>query len=719
MARTATSRALQTPDAKLHAQLSDIAANVWWSWNPRACALFEHIDPKTYHATDHNPVRVLRKLTAARTRKLAGDREFTHEVNQVHAALRRYLRRKSWYATRYGRSVKGVTAYFCMEYATHECLPLYAGGLGVLAGDHLKSASDLGLPFVAVGIYWKKGYTRQSIDKQGLQRDAYPTLRPEDTPCVEVTTQSGRPLRLKIPLGKDRVTARAWRMDVGRVPLYLLDTDLPENKPADRKLTHVLYSGDRDTRIRQEILLGIGGWRLLKALKIKVTCCHLNEGHAAFLSLERIAERMKEKKETLGRATRYVTGTSAFTTHTPVPAGNEEFDPALVDRYFAAWPKKLGMTHEDFHNLARVKPGNTKENFGMTPLALRTSRSANGVAALHGKIARGMWKPLWPGKPVSKVPIGHVTNGIHLETWLHPRMAEMFDELLGDDWRDRQDRVSTWAGCRNIPDQALWDLHQELKLELIEFCRARVKDQLRRTPVKGMKLSDADKILDPRALTIGFARRFAPYKRATLCFTDPARLAKILNNRTMPVQLIFSGKAHPADSEGKAIIAELVRYARSPRFRKRIVFLEDYEMDVARHMVAGVDVWLNNPERPREASGTSGMKPALHGGLNLSILDGWWPEGYNKKNGWAIGKGQDHDGTQRADRRDAADLYRLLEKEVVPLYYRRAARGQSDLPKQWIARMKNALMTIPPFFNTDRQVKEYLTKHYLPAMRKA
>ncbi|MCB9849192.1 MAG: alpha-glucan family phosphorylase [Phycisphaerales bacterium] len=716
MARKArtTASAAQTTD--LRNKLTTIAANLWWSWNPRTGSLFERIDAKAYHASDRNPIITLRKLSPAKARTLAADREYTYQLNQLHAQLKQYLREKTWYATKYGRSVKGVTAYFCMEYAVHESLPLYAGGLGVLAGDHLKSASDLGLPFVAVGIYWKKGYTRQHIDQFGKQQDAYPILRPMDAPIVEVKNKAGKTIRLRIPMGKDTVVAKAWRMDVGRVPLYLLDTDLPENKPADRKLTHVLYSGDRDTRIRQEILLGIGGWRLLRALNINVTCCHLNEGHAAFLSLERIAERMSGKKETLGRATRYVTDTSAFTTHTPVPAGNEEFDPVLVDRYFKDWPAKLGMSHEEFHNLARVKPGNVKENFGMTPLALRTSRRANGVAALHGQIARGMWKAIWPGKPVSKVPIGHVTNGIHLATWLHPRMAETFEEFLGDDWDARQDRVATWAQCRHIPDDALWALHQDLKADLIAYCRARVKNQLRRAPVKGMTLADADTILDPNALTIGFARRFAPYKRATLCFTDAKRLAKILNDSKRPVQIIFAGKAHPADVPGKAIIAELVKYARMPKFRKRIVFLEDYEMDVARHMVAGVDVWLNNPERPREASGTSGMKPALHGGLNLSILDGWWPEGYNRRNGWAIGKGENHNNTKAADTRDASNLYRLLEKEVVPLYYNRTKNGP---PKEWVARMKNAMMTIPPFFNTHRQVKEYLTKYYLPAMRKA
>ena len=716
MARKTRRRAAAPPPTDPVALLNDVARNLWWSWNPQARELFEYASAPAFNAADQNPIVALRKLSAARKGALAADADFVRRVQDVHADLRRYLRAKAWYASRHSRKVKGVTAYFCMEYAVHESLPLYAGGLGVLAGDHLKSASDLGLPFVAVGIYWRKGYTRQHIDRAGRQTDAFRTLPPANTPLTEVTTTAGRPLRLKIPLGADTVTARAWRLDVGRVHLYLLDTDLPENRPKDRRLTHVLYSGDRDTRIRQEILLGIGGWRLLSALKINVAACHLNEGHAAFLSLERIAERMKITGESFRQARRYVTNTSVFTTHTPVPAGNEEFDPALVDRYFKGYLRRLKITGEQFHDLARVEPGNAAENFGMTPLALRTARYANGVAALHGRIARRMWRGLYPGRKLAEVPIGHVTNGIHLQTWLHPRMAELYDEILGSDWENHQDRAALWAACRHIPDEALWNLHRQFKVELIAFCRERLQAQLRRGRVPGMTLAAVDKMLNPQALTIGFARRFAPYKRATLVFTDPQRLTRILNHRTRPVQIVFAGKAHPADTDGKAIIAELIKFARQPRFRSRIVFLEDYEMEVARRMVAGVDVWLNNPRRPQEASGTSGMKPALHGGLNLSILDGWWPEGYNRKNGWAIGKGTDHDGSQAADRREARELYRLLEKEIVPLYFERSAEG---LPTEWIARMKNAIATVPPVFNTHRQVKEYLTNYYLPAMRKA
>lgn len=695
--------------------LLSVARNLWWTWNPDAIALFDDANHDAFIKSDRNAIVALKKITPARRKQLAKDADFVKRTKAVATDLRRYLRAKTWYTQQHGRA-KGNIAYFCMEYGMHESLPLYAGGLGVLAGDHLKSASDLGLPLVAVGIYWKRGYTRQHINRAGQQTDEFRTLSPDNTPFELLTQKSGKPLRLQVKTDRGVITAGAWRCDVGRIPLYLLDTDIPENAPRDRKLTHVLYSGDRDTRIRQEILLGVGGWQLLEALKIKVACCHLNEGHAAFCSLERIAEQMKSAGQTFMQATKTVADTTVFTTHTPVPAGNETFTTKLVDAYFKSMPKRLNMTAGELHDLARVKPGDEAEQFGMTPLALRTSKFANGVARLHGQTARKMWKPMFPKKKLASVPIGHVTNGIHLRTWMHPRMADLYASIFGDDWEDKQDVASTYKPIHRLEDAALWRLHQELKLDLVEFCRTHLGNQLRRSGAPGMKAADAAKILDPNALTIGFARRFATYKRAALIFSDPKRLAKILNNRAMPVQLIFAGKAHPADGEGKAVLKSVVEFSRMPRFRNRVVFLEDYEMNVARHMVAGVDVWLNNPQRPKEASGTSGMKPALHGGLNFSILDGWWPEGFNKKNGWAIGKAVDNNGTKQADTRDVTALYNTLEKEIVPLYYDRNTEG---LPTKWIARMKNAIATITPQFNANRQVKEYLKHYYLPAMRKS
>ena len=492
--------------------------------------------------------------------------------------------------------------------------------------------------------------------------------------------------------------------------MYLLNTDLPENTLRNRQLIDALYSGNRDMRIRQEILLGVGGWRLLQALGLPVVAYHMNEGHAAFLALERIVERIRAG-ESFRKATGNVVNTSVFTTHTPVAAGNEEFELKLADEYLGHYVEDMGIDLQTFHDLAHVKPGNKTEKFGMTPLALRTSRYCNGVAALHGTVARSMWHAMYPGfKKTADVPIGHVTNGIHLRTWLHPQMGALLDEYLGEGWELEQDNAKRWAKVNRIPDASLWELHLQLKREFIAECPR----YLPRMELGTWKTKRHDLELEPETLTIGFARRFAGYKRAALILSDPKRLARILGNRRQPVQLVFAGKAHPADAEGKAIIREVIGFTKAENMHGRVVFLENYAMGIARRMVAGVDVWLNNPQRPKEASGTSGMKPALHGGLNLSILDGWWPEAYNEKNGWAIGKGENHDGSAAADRRDAGELYKILEQQVVPLYYKRDENG---LPTGWIARMKNALATIPPVFNSHRQVKEYLTKYYLPAMR--
>lgn len=703
MFKNKTSRHRIAPGKDPLTLLDEIAHNVWWSWNPDAMGLFEYANPGGLKKHGNNPLLALRKMTAAHRRRLQADSDFAVEVTRVHQQLSEYLRADTWYSRKYGRkAIAGKLAYFCMEYALHESLPLYAGGLGVLAGDHLKSASDLGLPFVAVGVYWRRGYTRQSLDRKGCQQDRFPLLPVKDTPAREVLDRKGRPVRVRLSMGERTVVAGAYRIDVGRVPLYLLNTDLPENARADRKLVDVLYSGDRDMRIRQEILLGIGGLRLLETIGVPVTAYHLNEGHAAFLSLERIAQKIRTGSS-FPRAVRDVANTNVFTTHTPVPAGNEEFDPGLVDRYLGHYAKLMGVDAKTFHDLARVKPGNTRESFGMTPLALHTSRYCNGVAALHGAIARKMWKGLYPKQPVRRVPIGHVTNGIHLRTWLHPEMAALFDEFLGADWEDRQDAPAVWKKAARIPDEILWDVHLSFKYDLADFCNG----------LKGQSRLSKGHMFDPEALTIGFARRFASYKRATLAFSNLARLARLVNKSSRPVQIVFAGKAHPADADGKNLIQQVVAFAKDARFKGHIWFLEDYEMGIARRLTAGVDVWLNNPQRPREASGTSGMKPALHGGLNLSILDGWWPEAYNGKNGWAIGRGENHDGTPAADKRDANQLYDLLERKVVPMYYDRDADG---LPRRWVACMKNAITTIPVYFNTHRQVKEYWTKYYLPAM---
>ncbi|HUU82038.1 MAG TPA: alpha-glucan family phosphorylase [Phycisphaerae bacterium] len=696
------------------APLCELAYNLWWSWDAGAGALFESIDPGLWAAVEHNPVALLRGLSTARQRELAADRRFMAELRRTHRRMRAYLRARTWFRRQHGRKAHGCIAYFSMEYGLHESLPVFAGGLGVLAGDHFKSAGDLGLPLVGVGMFWRQGYTRQRISPAGRQSDAYDRLSPDNLPLTKARSRAGRPLRIRIPMGANTVVARAWRLDVGRTPIYLLDTHLPVNPPGQRKLTHRLYSGDRDTRIRQEMVLGIGGWRLLRALGLPVLGCHLNEGHAAFCSLERVAEIMLDTGCDFAPAARRVAAATVFTTHTPVPAGNETFDPKLVTRYFKRECQRFGITTDELLALGRVGSDNEDQAFGMTPLALRLAGRANGVSRLHGQVSRQMWHDLWPKRSVDRVPVGSITNGIHLRTWLHPRMADLLDEYLPAGWCDHQDRAAIWSAAMKIPDDRLWALHLELKAELLEFVRARLRAQLGRYRASARKTAAAGANLDPEALTIGFARRFAAYKRATLIFSDLQRAEQIINHAERPVQIIFAGKAHPADREGKALVAGIAKQARAPRFQGRVVFLEDYDMDIARHMVAGVDVWLNNPRKPQEASGTSGMKPALHGGLNLSILDGWWPEACKDGvNGWAIGTGRDHDGTEAADARDAQELYQRLEGDVVPLYY---DRRPGKPPGKWIRCMKRALASIPPAFNSHRMVKEYLRRCYLPIL---
>ena len=697
------------------APLGEVAHNLWWSWDAAARRLFESMDARLWEATEHNPVAMLRRLGHRRMQQLAADRAFVAEARRVARRLNSYLRGPTWYRQQYARKGRGLVAYFSMEFAVHESLPVFAGGLGVLAGDHFKSASDLGLPLIGVGMFWRRGYMRQQVDAAGRQAVRYDRLSPENLPLTEVVDPSGRPLRVRVPVGGDTVVARAWRLDVGRVAILLLDTHLPANAPRHRALTDRLYNGSRDTRIRQEIVLGVGGWKLLRALELPIAACHLNEGHAAFCSVERLAEALRGGGGTLDEAGRQLAPSTVFTTHTPVPAGNESFAQNLVARYFDSYCRRNGLDRETLYSWGRVDPDDATEDFGLTPLALRLSRRSNGVSRLHGQVSRRMWQGLWPKRSAERVPIGSITNGVHLETWMHPRMGELLDEYLPAGWRDRQDQPTVWQAVKGIPDDRLWALHVELKGELVEFARARLQTQLQRVGATKRRIEAAAAALDPEALTIGFARRFATYKRATLVFADMRRLERILNHAKRPVQLIFAGKAHPADTEGQALVARIVKHSRSAKFSGRVVFLEDYDMEIARRLVAGVDVWLNNPRRPQEASGTSGMKPALHGGLNLSILDGWWPEACRDgKNGWAIGQDRDHDGSVAADRRDALAIYRRLERDVVPLYY---TRGRGDLPTKWIGCMKQALMTIAPAFNSHRMVKEYLKQCYLPALK--
>lgn len=679
--------------ADLTHRLNKLAHNLWWSWDPDATALFARIDPALFAAANQNPIRALNIVPPHQITALESDGDFLNRLELVENKFSRYLSSPTWYA-RFARNSPGKLkiAYFCAEFAVHESVPQYSGGLGVLAGDHVKSASDLGVPLVGVGLLYRNGFYTQKFAPDGQTRILYPDLDFAELPI----TDTG--ITIDVPMAKGAIASKIWRQTVGRVNLFLLDTDIAQNKPSDRTLTHHLYGGDREYRIRQEILLGVGGLIALNAVGEKPTVVHMNEGHAAFAALERVARLMRQSSD-LSTAIRKVANSSVFTTHTPVPAGNDRFNPRLALKYIGRYAHDLGISTQDLLALGRENPGDPHEEFCMTILALRLSRHCNGVSALHGQVSREMWKKVYNASNPREVPIRHVTNGIHVQTWLAPEMNTLYDKFLKPDWLNPTDRPKFFARANRIPDSELWSARTILKRKLISFVRNRL---LRHD------------ILREDILTIGFARRFATYKRAPLIFLDPRRLAKILANEKRPVQILFAGKAHPKDQGGQEFAQQIHRYSRQPPFRGRVVLIEDYDINVARHLIAGCDVWLNNPLRPQEASGTSGMKPPLHGGLNCSILDGWWPECFDRKNGWAVGDGSQLDNLNEQNRRDANRIYELLENQIVPLYYRRDSRG---LPREWLAMMKHSMSTVGATFNTHRMVGQYLREFYLPAHR--
>jgi starch phosphorylase len=603
-----------------------------------------------------------------------------------------------------------------MEFGLHECLPIYSGGLGVLAGDHLKSASDLGVPLVAIGLLYRQGYFRQRLTNDGWQLEEYPTLDFYEMPITRVSAQNGDELNVEVRIGPRNVRLAVWLIQVGRVPLYMLDADLPENDPADREVTARLYQGGEEDRIRQEIALGIGGVRVLKALNIHPDVCHMNEGHSAFLSLERLRQCMEEEGLDLRAAREATVPGHVFTTHTPVPAGIDRFSDDLVKRYLTEPGHLVGLSVDAIRSLGTTRSHDAAENFNMAVFGLRLAGDANGVSKLHGEVSRTMWQHVWPGAPLDEVPIKSVTNGIHITTWLSSEMAVLFERYLGPSWADNPVDYAVWDRVMEIPDMELWRTKVRRRERLISFARRRLREQLRHRGAPVSELKAADEILDPEALTIGFARRFAPYKRAALILRDTKRLLSILSHPDRPVQILFAGKAHPRDELGKELIKQILTAARNPEFRRRLVFIEDYDINVARQLVQGCDVWLNNPFRPREASGTSGMKVVPNGGINLSALDGWWPEAYDGENGWAIGDGRVYQDPGYQDYLESEAIYDLLEKEIVPLFYERSADG---VPQRWAARMKNSMRTICPVFNTNRMVEEYTERHYVVAARRA
>ena len=694
------------------APLQKLAYNLWWTWDPEGVELFKRLDIDLWQQTRHNPVEMLGILQQTTLEKLVADEGFMAQLTRVDEKFRDYMGARTWFDRTCNGEKRMIAAYFSMEFGLHESLPTYSGGLGILAGDHLKSASDLGIPLVGVGLLYRQGYFRQYLNIEGWQQELYPENDFYNLPLRLERDESGEPVAVLLDMAGRTVTAHIWRVQVGRVPLYLLDTNVDENAPEDREITAQLYGGDQEMRIRQEILLGVGGIRALHQLGIDPNVCHMNEGHAAFLALERTRLLMEEHGLRFTEAMEAVRAGNIFTTHTPVDAGIDHFPPDLLERYLGRYYRSLGLSREEFLGLGRINPRNPHEMFCMAVLALKLAHHANGVSQLHGEVSRRMWKNLWPELPDEHIPITSVTNGVHTKTWFSTEMVSLLTRYLGFRWRDDPTDPVLWKRVANIPDSELWRTHERCRERLVLFARRRLKDHLRQVGATSKEIAAAEEVLDPEALTIGFARRFATYKRGTLLFRDLARLEKILGNSERPVQIIFAGKAHPHDVEGKELIREIFQHSIGERFRGKIVFIEDYDMAVARHLVQGVDVWLNTPRRPLEASGTSGMKVAFNGGLNMSVLDGWWPEGYRGNNGWAIGKGEVYDDVDYQNEVESRAIYDLLEKEVIPLFY---DRGTDDIPRGWLSCIKASLQTLCPVFSTERMVREYTQLFYLPA----
>jgi starch phosphorylase len=652
---------------------------------------------------------MLGNLSQSRLEEAAQDAAFLAHLDRVQQDLHEYLNFSStWYRRSFAADSDIQVAYFSMEFGLTDCLPIYSGGLGILAGDHLKSASDLGVPLVGVGLLYQKGYFRQYLNAEGWQQESDPIIDFYNLPLELCRDGEGRALRVSVDLGDDTVIVQLWRARVGRIELILLDTNLPENAPPLQDLTDELYGGDVEMRVRQEIILGIGGVRALEALEIRPRIYHMNEGHSAFLALERTREFMAKQGLDFPSAWEMVKASCVFTTHTPVPAGIDLFGADLIETYFGGFRQKLGLSREEFFQLGRVGE-RSDGSFNMAALALRATCFVNGVSQLHGHVSRMMWREVWPDVPLDEIPIAHITNGVHVSSWISADMASLYDRYLGPRWAEAPADARAWMDVDRIPGEELWRTHERRRKRMVAFARRRLRDQLERRGAGRSQLEEVDAILDPEALTIGFARRFATYKRATLLLRDPARLARILNHPERPAQIIFAGKAHPRDDTGKALIRELVQLAARPEFRRRIVFLENYDTELTRYLVEGVDVWLNTPRRPFEASGTSGMKAAFNGALNLSIPDGWWNEAYHPGIGWAIGAGESYVDPEEQDTIESGALYELLEREVVPLFYRRAADGQ---PREWIAMMTTAMRELCPVFNSNRMVQQYVREAY-------
>ncbi len=695
-------------------RLYELAYNLWWSWHPEALALYKELDSKLWEEVGHNPVRFLTEVQPENLQQAVSNASYLEHYDSVLSDFDHYMnpRTETWFSQNYPELVKNTIAYFSAEFGLHEALPIYSGGLGILSGDHCKEASDLGLPFIGVGFLYPQGYFRQSVTREGVQEAFYDKLLFSEAPAIPACDPDGNEIMIQVELPGRRIHAKIWKLQVGRITLYLMDTDVAPNAPHDRELSARLYGGDREIRISQEIVLGIGGVRALRALGISPAAWHINEGHAAFLNLERCRELVASGL-TFNEACEVVAANSLFTTHTPVPAGNDTFSYDLVDKYFSTYWGQLGLTRDHFMDVAREDHG-WGPSYGMTVLAMRLTGQHNGVSALHGAVSRDMWQFLWPEVDADEVPIDFVTNGVHSPSWIAPEMNTLFKRYLGEDWEEHVDEFDLWDAIMGIPDEELWNIHMQRKEALVNYARRNLKSHHLRLGEGSVQMAEFEQMLRPDALIIGFARRFATYKRATLIFRDPERLRRILNNPDRPVQIIFAGKAHPADGPGKSLIEQVYRFSRSDAFRGKVVFLENYDIDMARYLVSGTDLWLNNPIRPHEASGTSGQKAALNGQPNCSILDGWWAEGFDGKNGWAIGEEREYHDPDVQDEADSLSLYSIIEEEIVPLYYDRGADG---IPHAWVAVMKEAIRTCAPAFSMRRMVKEYTKRFYVPQIQ--
>jgi len=695
-------------------RLEELAVDLWWAWNPEAREVFRRIDYGAWRLTAHNPVRMLWIVPPSTLEARSKEPEFLRLYDRAVEALdaARSARNTWWIRSQPHLGGQSI-AYFSAEFALHQSLPIYAGGLGVLAGDHCKEASDLGIPLIGVGFMYPQGYFHQHLTAEGWQEESYEALNWADAPVEQATGPDGKPCITAVPLGDRSVLVAVWRVRLGRVKLYLLDTNLEENAPWDRELSARLYGGDRETRIQQEIILGIGGVRTLRALGSDPAVFHLNEGHAAFVVLQRIRDLI-ERGSSFDDALEEIRQTTVFTTHTPVPAGHDAFPFHLVEKHLAGAWGTLGANRDRFLALGAHDAG-AGSQFNMTALALRSSGEVNAVSQLHGDVTRGMWGDIWPGVPLQERPVGHITNGVHVPTWLAHDLAQLFARYFGADWSERQDDPAMWDLVLKIPDDELWAVRSRLRGYLYTFIRERARQRWVEEHVGIPRVVAAGPLLDPDALTIGFARRFTGYKRPELVFHDPERLARILNAVSRPVQIIFAGKAHPADDVGKHHLQRVYRHALDPMFAGRVAFVDDYDLHVAHFLVQGCDVWLNNPRKPLEASGTSGMKAAVNGVPHLSIGDGWWAEGYTGANGWVIDGGANPDDYDGTDAADANALYRLLEEQVVPAFY---SRDDSKVSAAWLAIVKEAIRTVGPRFSARRMVKEYVTKMYTPAIEK-